>query len=160
MNIHGNRVLYDELQRRGSGYVAKHGTNFLMANDLWFRGVTVAYGPDGGVYVSDWNDLGECHDMDGSFRSSGWVPLLQDVRRVGLASREPAGQPVHPRLVTRHERLEGSRVPRRRKRGEVFVRGVGGGGHDGRPGQRLRMSAFTFAASSGVISLTPCASAA
>jgi putative membrane-bound dehydrogenase-like protein len=73
VNIHGNRVLYDELHRKGSGYVAKHGTNFLMANDLWFRGVTIAYGPDGGVFVSDWNDLGECHDMDGSFRSSGRI---------------------------------------------------------------------------------------
>jgi hypothetical protein len=73
VNIHGNRVLYDELQRKGSGYVAKHGTNFLMANDPWFRGVTVSYGPDGGVYVSDWNDLGECHDTDGSYRSSGRI---------------------------------------------------------------------------------------
>ena len=70
-NLHGNRLLYDELERKGSGYIAKHGDNFLMANDPWFRALTIAYGPDGGVFVSDWNDFGECHDSDGSYRSSG-----------------------------------------------------------------------------------------
>jgi hypothetical protein len=35
--------------------------------------VTMAYGPDGGVFVSDWNDLGECHDNDGSYRTSGRI---------------------------------------------------------------------------------------
>src|SRR4051812_922125 len=72
-NIHGNRLLYDKLERQGSGYVAKHGTNFLMANDPWFRSVSVAYGPDGGAYATDWNDLGECHDNDGSYRTSGRI---------------------------------------------------------------------------------------
>jgi hypothetical protein len=71
VNIHGNRLLYDELDRQGSGYVARHGRPFLMANDPWFRGIMIAYGPDGGVFVSDWNDLGECHDSDGTYRSSG-----------------------------------------------------------------------------------------
>jgi putative membrane-bound dehydrogenase-like protein len=72
-NIHGNRLLYDELVRQGSGYVAKHGGDFLMANDAWFRALTIAYGPDGGVFVSDWNDFGECHDTDGSYRTSGRI---------------------------------------------------------------------------------------
>ncbi len=44
-----------------------------MANDQWFRGVTVEYGPDGGVFVSDWNDFGECHDHDGTYRASGRI---------------------------------------------------------------------------------------
>lgn len=70
-NIHGNRLIYDNLLRQGSGYVAKHGSSFLVANDSWFRSVSVAYGPDGGVFVSDWNDFGECHDYDGSYRTSG-----------------------------------------------------------------------------------------
>jgi putative membrane-bound dehydrogenase-like protein len=72
-NIHGNRLLTDRIHRQGSGYTAKHVSNFLMANDPWFRGVTMAYGPDGGVFVSDWNDLGECHDNDGSYRTSGRI---------------------------------------------------------------------------------------
>ncbi len=73
VNLHGNRVLQDELIRQGSGYGAKHGDNFLMANDPWFRGVSVNYGPDGGVFVSDWNDSGECHDHDGTYRTSGRI---------------------------------------------------------------------------------------
>jgi hypothetical protein len=72
-NIHGNRLLTDRIHRQGSGYVAKHAGNFFMANDPWFRGISIAYGPDGGVFVSDWNDLGECHDYDGSYRTSGRI---------------------------------------------------------------------------------------
>ena len=54
-----------------SHYVATHGGDFMKARDPWFRPVTVACGPDGGVFVSDWNDYGECHDTDGSYRDSG-----------------------------------------------------------------------------------------
>jgi putative membrane-bound dehydrogenase-like protein len=72
-NIHGNRLLFDELERSNSGYVGRHGKSFLMANDPWFRAVMIASGPDGGVFVSDWNDLGECHDNDGSYRASGRI---------------------------------------------------------------------------------------
>ena len=70
-NIHGNRMLADTLHRNGSGYVARCDGPFLNANDPWFRGISIKYGPDGGVFVTDWNDLGECHDHDGSYRSSG-----------------------------------------------------------------------------------------
>lgn len=72
-NIHGNRVLYDVPSRKGSGYTAKHGDNFLMANDPWFRSTVQITGPDGGVFIADWSDLGECHDSDGSYRSSGRI---------------------------------------------------------------------------------------
>jgi putative membrane-bound dehydrogenase-like protein len=63
-NIHGARVNQDVLERHGSGYVAHHGKDFLLAHDSWFRGLTLLYGPDGGVFVSDWHDTGECHDYD------------------------------------------------------------------------------------------------
>lgn len=72
-NIHGNRVNRDLLVRSGSGYVARHGPDFLMAHDPWYRGVAIGYGPDGGVYLTDWNDLGECHDNDGVYRASGRI---------------------------------------------------------------------------------------
>jgi len=73
-NTHGRRILFDRLERNGSGYVGKHVKDpFMLANDQWFRGVDLAYGPDGAVYVSDWNDLGECHDHDGTLRSSGRI---------------------------------------------------------------------------------------
>jgi hypothetical protein len=63
-NLHGNRLNQDVLERRGSGYVARHGRDFLFANDTWFRGITLLYGPDGGVFVSDWHDTGECHNYE------------------------------------------------------------------------------------------------
>ena len=61
-NIHGNRLNRDTLHRRGSGNAAKHGKDFLFANDPWFRGICTKVGPDGGLYVSDWTDTGECHN--------------------------------------------------------------------------------------------------
>jgi hypothetical protein len=72
-NLHGNRVNNDVLQRSGSGYVAHHGKDFLFANDTWFRGLELQYGPDGGVYVTDWSDTGECHDIDEAIKTSGRI---------------------------------------------------------------------------------------
>jgi putative heme-binding domain-containing protein len=61
------------LERQGSSYVAHHGADFLLAGDPWFRGMTVKYGPDGGVYVSDWSDTGECHNYEEVDRSNGRI---------------------------------------------------------------------------------------
>jgi putative membrane-bound dehydrogenase-like protein len=72
-NIHGNRINQDILERRGSGYVARHGRDFLMANDSWFRGVGLSYGPDGGVFVADWTDTGECHNFQQIDRTNGRI---------------------------------------------------------------------------------------
>ena len=67
-NMHGNRVNNDRLVPNASTYVGVHGDDFLFGNDPWFRGMSIKYGPDGGVYISDWHDFGECHDSDGSHR--------------------------------------------------------------------------------------------
>lgn len=72
-NTHGRRVNMDRPVREGNSYVARHEPDFLMANNQWFRGVELKYGPDGGVYVTDWSDLGECHDNDGVHRTSGRI---------------------------------------------------------------------------------------
>jgi putative membrane-bound dehydrogenase-like protein len=72
-NIHGNRVNQDVLERRGSGYVAHHGRDFLFAHDSWFRGVALHYGPDGGVFIADWTDTGECHNFSVVDRSNGRI---------------------------------------------------------------------------------------
>ena len=73
VNMHGNRVNCDQLVPNRSTYVGVHAEDFLFGNDPWFRGLSVKYGPDGGVYLSDWHDFGECHDEDGSHRSSGRI---------------------------------------------------------------------------------------
>jgi hypothetical protein len=72
-NIHGRRLNQDLLERRGSGYVGKHGTDFFQAGDPWYRGLAVLLGPDGNVVVADWQDVGECHDTKSVHRTSGRI---------------------------------------------------------------------------------------
>ncbi|CAN5905846.1 hypothetical protein BH11VER1_BH11VER1_07330 [soil metagenome] len=73
LNLHGRRVNVERIEREGSGYVAKHEPDMLKTDDPWFRGVEISYGPDGGVYILDWSDIGECHENDGVHRNSGRI---------------------------------------------------------------------------------------
>ncbi len=61
-NIHGNRINNDLLDPTGSGYIGKHGADFLKMNDKWSRLINMKYGPDGSVYMIDWYDQQACHD--------------------------------------------------------------------------------------------------
>ena len=63
-NIHGSRTNTDRLQRKGSGYTASHGPDFLMANDSWSQMLNFRYGPDGAVYAIDWYDKNQCHSSN------------------------------------------------------------------------------------------------
>lgn len=45
----------------------------ITSADPWFRGIDLASGPDGGVYILDWSDIGECHERDGIHRTSGRI---------------------------------------------------------------------------------------
>jgi len=72
-NTHGRRINNDAILRQGSGFKSTHREDFMKANHSWYRGVTQLYGPDGGVYLSDWTDVGECHDNDGVHRTSGRI---------------------------------------------------------------------------------------
>ena len=72
-NTHGRRVNVDGLDEDGPTYVGRHEADFLRANNPWFRGVQLIYGPDGDVFLSDWVDNGECHDNDGVHRTSGRI---------------------------------------------------------------------------------------
>ncbi|MGD9853328.1 MAG: PVC-type heme-binding CxxCH protein [Planctomycetaceae bacterium] len=60
-NIHGNRMNNDLLSRAGSGYVGDRRPDLMLANDKWFRGIGLRYGPDGTVYSLDWYDPNACH---------------------------------------------------------------------------------------------------
>ena len=73
LNLHGRRINQDTLHRAGAGYVGKHVEDIMQTKDVWFRGVELSYGPDGGVYVLDWSDIGECHENDGVHRTSGRI---------------------------------------------------------------------------------------
>ncbi|HEX7900048.1 MAG TPA: PVC-type heme-binding CxxCH protein [Planctomycetota bacterium] len=60
-NIHGARVNMDVLEAQGSGYVGKHGPDFILANDRWSQIMNLRYGPDGQAYLIDWYDKQQCH---------------------------------------------------------------------------------------------------
>jgi putative heme-binding domain-containing protein len=53
-------VLSDVLERRGSGFSAHHGDDFLMANNAQWIGFSLEIGPDGALYVLDWHDADIC----------------------------------------------------------------------------------------------------
>jgi putative membrane-bound dehydrogenase-like protein len=73
LNLHGRRANQEILERQGSGYVGRHGTDSFLFGDAWFRGMELSYGPDGGVFVLDWSDTGECHESTGVHRASGRI---------------------------------------------------------------------------------------
>ena len=76
VNFHGRRLNNEILERTGSGYVGHHGADLFKTDDVWFRGLDLITGPDGGVYVSDWSDVGECHNSEGVHRTSGRIYKL------------------------------------------------------------------------------------
>lgn len=94
LNLHGRRANQEILERAGSGYVARHGEDVFFFNDGWFRGLELHYGPDGGVFVLDWSDTGECHEATGVHRTSGRIykitygqvrpPKFGDLREMDL----------------------------------------------------------------------------
>ena len=84
-NVHGGRINRDTLHAKGAGYVAKHSKDFLFANDDWFRGLEMISGPDGGVYMTDWHDTGECHDYDKAETTTG---RIYKIVHVGSGERQ------------------------------------------------------------------------
>ena len=59
-NIHEHAVLSDVLTPKGSGFSAKHGEDFLMANNGQWVGFSMEIGPDGALYALDWHDADIC----------------------------------------------------------------------------------------------------
>jgi hypothetical protein len=74
-NIHGQRLNMDILERQGSGYVAKHGADFVNFNDSWSQVLNMLYDQDGSVYMIDWYDKNQCHhnNVNGHDRSNGRI---------------------------------------------------------------------------------------
>ena len=111
-NIHGRRINHDRLSRNGSGYTASHAPDLMRAADPWFVGVTLAYGPDGGVYVSDFSETGECHHRHNTRKQTGRIykitygkpkPWRGDIGKLG--SVELAKLQSHPNeWFVRHAR--------------------------------------------------------
>lgn len=131
INIHGHRVNNDLLVPEGSGYVAKHGPDFLRVNDTWFRGVSVIPAPDGGVFVSDWSDAGECHDYDDIHRENGRVfkvvygtksQMPPDLRQMSDANLINLQTAANEWLVNQSRAILAERADARNLRPETAVR--------------------------------------
>ncbi|MSU65367.1 MAG: c-type cytochrome [Opitutus sp.] len=76
INFHGRLLNVERLERAGSAYVGRREDDKFQSADRWFRGIDLIAAPDGGIFVSDWSDAGECHEMDGIHRSSGRIYKL------------------------------------------------------------------------------------
>jgi putative membrane-bound dehydrogenase-like protein len=73
LNLHGRRTNVERLERSGSGFVGRHEPDRFFAADPKFRGIDLGSGPDGNVFVLDWNDAGECHEATGVLRTTGRI---------------------------------------------------------------------------------------
>jgi putative membrane-bound dehydrogenase-like protein len=74
-NIHGQRLNTDTLEPEGSGYVGKHGPDFLLTGDMASQILNMRYGPDGQVTFIDWYDMQACHrnEVEVHDRSNGRI---------------------------------------------------------------------------------------
>ena len=71
----GHGVYWHSVEPRGSTVQTTHGGELLVANDSWFAPTDVTMGPDGAIYVTDWNDARTAHpDPDADWdRSNGRI---------------------------------------------------------------------------------------
>ena len=71
----GHGVYWHSIEPRGSTVKSAHAGELLVANDSWFAPTDVSIGPDGAIYVTDWNDARTAHpDPDADWdRSNGRI---------------------------------------------------------------------------------------
>jgi putative membrane-bound dehydrogenase-like protein len=110
INLHGRRLNNDLLVRQGAGYVGRHGSDLLKTTDPWFRAVELIYGSDGGVYLADWSDIGECHENDGVHRTSGRIFKITHA------------QPAQPKVVDVAKLADQELVHLQRAKNEWYAR--------------------------------------
>lgn len=94
-NIHEHAVLSDVLVRKGSGFTAHHGDDFMLANNAQWIGFSLEIGPEGALYVLDWHDADICgqavlHQETGRIfrvtpkqsRAASWPGRYDDLRQL------------------------------------------------------------------------------
>src|SRR4030095_6922846 len=74
-NIHGQRLNMDVLERKGSGYIAHHGHDFINFNDKWSQSLNMLTDQDGSMFMIDWYDKNQCHhnNVEGHDRTNGRI---------------------------------------------------------------------------------------
>ncbi|MDB6071277.1 MAG: Cytochrome c [Verrucomicrobiales bacterium] len=73
INFNGRRLNVEDVIPEGSGYVGKRLPDTGFSADPWFRGIDLVAASDGGIFIADWSDTGECHDDSGVNRTSGRI---------------------------------------------------------------------------------------
>ena len=75
LSLFGHRVNVETLARSGSGFISRRAPepDIFDMPDPWYRGIDISYGPDGGVFISDWTDTGDYHNRTGENRLSGRI---------------------------------------------------------------------------------------
>ncbi|MFO0812278.1 MAG: PVC-type heme-binding CxxCH protein [Gemmatales bacterium] len=73
LSIHGKRLQREKIDYDGPVAIARHQPDVLKVKDGWFMGVQAKAGPDGGVYIIDWSDTGECHSYVNTQRTTGRI---------------------------------------------------------------------------------------
>jgi len=78
-NLLANAVYWHRLERDGSSFKGQFGGELLTTDDIWFRPVDCAIGPDGAVYVADWYDKRATHvdSIDTWDRSNGRIYKIE-----------------------------------------------------------------------------------
>lgn len=104
LNFHGRRANQEKLVATGSGFVAKHDQDLFIAADTWFRGMELSSGPDGGVFVLDWSDAGECHEHTGVHRTSG---RIFKITHENANKKLPTDKPANFRDATAEQLISG-----------------------------------------------------
>lgn len=73
-NIHHRSIYLDALRpAKGSAYRGEHDEDFLFANDPWFIGFALDYGPGGSIYLIDWYDQQVCHGQTPEGKQTGRI---------------------------------------------------------------------------------------
>lgn len=73
LSIHGKRLQQEKIDYQGPVAIARYKPDVLKVKDSWFMGVQAKPGPDGGVYIIDWNDTGECHSYVNTQKTTGRI---------------------------------------------------------------------------------------
>lgn len=124
LNYHGRRANVERLVPQGSAIIGRRESDAFQFADPWFRGIDLIAAPDGGVFIADWSDAGECHDNDGIHRSSG--------RIFKLSYGAPAPRPPNLATIRSTELVAFQRSPNewlaRTARRALADRAAAGGG--------------------------------
>ncbi len=112
-NLHGHRLVTDYLDPLRSTYVGRHGSDFLRSNDHWFMSVTQKVGPDGALYITDWQDKTTCHRRLPELwdRSNGRLYRISYVDAKGSASTPARHQKPGDEIAKSNEAEKSLRAP-------------------------------------------------